>query len=360
MKLFACQRCGNALFFDNRDCLRCGARVAYVPDLATMSALEPDGTGGWSPLAEPGRRVLLCQNAGMDVCNWVVDGEAGLSLCEACRHNHTIPDLAVPGNLERWRKIELAKRRLFYSLLRWNLRAPDRTEDPSHGLAFDFLGDVETAAGAVEPVMTGHDSGLITINIAEADDAEREKRRAAMGEPYRTLLGHLRHEVGHYVWDRLVSADPDRLQHFRALFGDEREDYGEALKRHYAQGPRPDWVASCITAYASSHPWEDFAESFAHFVHIVDTLETAKAFGLKVESDTEAAADLSAGVPFDPYRAESAEQLVRAWVPVTVAVNAINRSMGQPDLYPFVLAPPVVEKLEFIRALLQKVPAPAA
>lgn len=357
MKHFACQRCGNAVFFDNRDCLRCGARLAYVPDLATMSALEPVAQG-WSALAEPGRTVMLCDNAGSGVCNWIVDPASGGMHCEACRHNRTIPDLSVPGNLERWGKLELAKRRLFYSLLRWGFVAPDRNQDPRNGLAFDFLADVETPAGT-EPVLTGHDSGLITINIAEADDAEREKRRTAMGEPYRTLLGHFRHEVGHYVWDRLVRDDPDRLARFRALFGDEREDYGEALKRHYAQGPRPDWASSFITAYATAHPWEDFAETFAHFVHIVDTLETARAFGLKIEPGA-SQAGLAAAVEFDPYAVRTAAELVAAWVPLTVAVNAINRSMGQPDLYPFVLSVPVVAKLDFIRAVLQRAPRPEA
>jgi hypothetical protein len=351
MKTFACQRCGNAVYFDNHDCLRCGARLAYVPDHVAMSALEPAGQG-WSALVEPGRTVMLCDNAGSGVCNWIANAAGGGRLCEACRHNRTIPDLSMPGNLERWGKLELAKRRLFYSLLRWGFVAPDRTQDPQNGLAFDFLADVETPGGT-EPVMTGHDSGLITINIAEADDAEREKRRTAMGEPYRTLLGHVRHEVGHYVWDRLVRDEPDRLQRYRALFGDERADYGEALRRHYAQGPRPDWASSFITAYASAHPWEDFAESFAHYVHIVDTLETARAFGLTVPA-APGADRISAAVEFDPYRARSAADLVEAWVPLTVAVNALNRSMGQPDLYPFVLSVPVVAKFDFIRALMQR------
>jgi len=55
------------------------------------------------------------------------------------------------------------------------------------------------------PVLTSHCNGLITLNIAEADDAERERRRVKFHEPYRTLLGHLRHEVAHYYWDRLIA-----------------------------------------------------------------------------------------------------------------------------------------------------------
>ena len=194
--------------------------------------------------------------------------------------------------------------------------------------------------------MTGHDNGLITINLAEADDSERERQRHQMGEPYRTLLGHFRHEIAHYYWTRLVG-NSNRLQEFRDLFGDERKDYRDALQQHYANGPPPDWPTHYVTAYASSHPWEDFAETWAHYFHMVDTLETAHAFGLSVRPKVSKGSDFATKIDFDSHHAEM-ERLIDAWLPLTFAVNSINRSMGQPDLYPFVLAPTVIAKLTFV------------
>lgn len=352
MKLFECQVCGNPVHFDNAACLACGARLGYLPAENRMVSLEADGPA-FRAIARPEQRFLFCSNAEHDVCNWLVP-EGGPAFCPACRFNRTVPDLGAPQNIDLWRRIEVAKRHVFYSILRWKLPVQDRLENPEHGLAFDFLADGQ------EAVLTGHDNGLITLNIAEADDAEREKRRTAMGEPYRTLIGHFRHELGHYFWDEIVAPDPQVLDRCRAVFGDEREDYGEALKRHYAQGARPDWQASFISAYATAHPWEDFAETWAHYFHITDALETAGAFGIRTRPRLKEAGDLTVSVDFDPYRASDAATLVEAWVPLTVALNSVNRSMGQPDLYPFVLSPPVMEKLEFIHSLVHGAPAQRA
>ncbi|WP_029004302.1 zinc-binding metallopeptidase family protein [Azorhizobium doebereinerae] len=346
MKLFQCQNCGNAVHFDNTTCMSCGMALGYLPERAELSALAADGPA-WRPLADPDRTYISCDNAAYDACNWLIPADAGRTLCEACRHNRTVPDLSVPENLANWRKLEGAKHHLFYSLLRWRLPAPDRAEDPAHGLAFDFLVD-----GAA-PVLTGHDDGLITINLAEADDAEREKRRTSMSEPYRTLLGHFRHEVGHYYWDVLVR-DGGRLDAFRALFGDEQADYGAALQAHYDNGPPADWQNAFISSYATAHPWEDFAETFAHYLHMVDALETAGAFGLRLRPRIPGADELRAEVDFSPYRADGVTELVDAFVPLTVAINAINRSMGQPDLYPFVLNTPAIAKLKFIHELVHR------
>jgi hypothetical protein len=272
--------------------------------------------------------------------------------CTACRHNRTIPDLTNPENRLRWRKIEAAKHRLFYTLLRLRLPLTTRPDDPN-GLAFDFLSSpVGTAAAA--PILTGHAGGLITLNIAEADDSERERQRKSMGEPYRTLLGHFRHETAHYYWDQLVADKPAHAE-FRRLFGDEREDYAAVLQRYYANGPAPDWPERFVTAYASSHPWEDFAETWAHYFHMVDTLETAAAFGLRLRPKT--GADLDAVIDFDPHVAEM-DRIIDAWLPLTFAVNSINRSMGQPDLYPFVPAAPVIWKLTFIHDQIRGVHSP--
>ena len=200
--------------------------------------------------------------------------------------------------------------------------------------------------------MTGHDDGRITIALAEADDAEREKRRKSMHEPYRTLLGHFRHEIGHYYWDRLVR-DAPALGPCRAIFGDDREDYTAALQRHYRDGAPPQWRNRYVSAYATTHPWEDFAETFAHYLHILDTLETAESFGVATHPRGIAEADqLSTEVNFAPDKAVSIAPLVKAWLPLTFALNSLNRSMGMGDLYPFVLTPTIIEKLGFIHDLV--------
>lgn len=342
MKLFECQNCGQALYFENVRCENCGLRLGYLPLLGTMSALEPSGDA-WSALADRTQPYRFCANAEHDVCNWLVPADTAAALCIACRHNRTIPDLSDPQNLVRWRRIEAAKRRLFYTILKLELPLTARPDDDD-GLAFDFVAPEAGATAA--PVMTGHAGGLITLSITEADDVARERQRTQMGELYRTLLGHFRHEIAHYYWDHLVANAP-ALDDFRQVFGDEREDYAAALQRHYDQGPPPDWAEHFVTAYASAHPWEDFAETWAHYFHMVDTLETAQAFGLRVRPRIESGAKLAAAVDFDPHRAK-VERLIDAWLPMTFAFNSVNRSMGLPDLYPFVLPPPVLVKLTFI------------
>jgi hypothetical protein len=343
MKLFECQVCAQPLFFENEHCEKCGHRLGYAPAARRLLALDPDGEGGWRPATTGGAApasVRFCANAAEGVCNWLIEEGSGESFCLSCRLNRTIPDLSDPNHRELWRRIENAKHRLVYTLLALRLTM--------QGLAFDILADQPGGP----PVMTGHADGLITLNIAEADDGEREKRRENMGETYRTLLGHVRHEVGHYYWDRLVR-DGGRLEAFRKLFGDETQDYAEALQRHYAQGPAPDWRQHHVSAYASAHPWEDFAETFAHYLHIVDTLETAHAFGIEVHPRIRESEELSAEIDFDPHRMRDMSKLIDAWLPICFAVNSINRSMGQPDLYPFVLAPEAIEKLGFVAQLVR-------
>ncbi|KMO28257.1 zinc-binding metallopeptidase family protein [Methylobacterium aquaticum] len=349
MKLFQCQSCGNILYFENRSCQRCGHRLAYLPETGLLSALEPAGGEDWTPLAAPDRPSRFCANAVHDACNWLVPPGSDDAFCLACRHNGTIPDVSNPQHLARWREMEFAKHRLIYSLLRWNLPLQTRAEDPEHGLIFHFLADPPENQGP--KVMTGHDNGVITIALVEADDAEREKRRREMGEPYRTLLGHFRHEVGHHYWDLLVR-DAGRLDACRAVFGDDSQDYDAALKRHYEQGTPADWQENFVSAYATTHPWEDFAETWAHYLHIVDTLEMASAFGMQVHPLLDAGGELAARIDFDPYAAEGIEQIMAAWLPFVFALNSVNRAMGQGDLYPFVLAPPVIGKLGFIHGLV--------
>ncbi len=350
MKLFRCQSCGQLVYFENRRCERCGSRLAYLPESGTVSALEPRG-GEWTPLAEPARPGILCENADHDACNWLVPAESGARYCLACRHNGVIPDLSNAANRAAWRRMEEAKHRLFYALLRWNLPLRTRAEDPAHGLSFEFLADPPDEGGP--KVMTGHENGVITIALVEADDAERERRRHAMGEPYRTLVGHFRHEVGHHYWDLLVR-DEGRIEACRAVFGDEREDYQAALQRRYREGPPADWRTHYVSAYAATHPWEDFAETWAHYLHIVDTLEMAYAFGLDVAPRLDETGEVSARIDFDAYEAQEIGPIMRAWFPLTFALNSVNRAIGHGDVYPFVLAPAVIHKLGFIHALVHR------
>jgi hypothetical protein len=357
MKLFKCQGCGQDVYFENRFCGACGHALGYLPRAGIMTAVEPAGDF-WRALAPKQKLLRYCANIVPDACNWLIPAEQEEEFCAACRHNRTIPDLDCGQNLERWRKMEIAKHRLFYALIALRLPLKDLREDPEHGLAFDFLAE---SAEKKSVVLTGHDAGLITINLNEADDAIRERLRTEMHEPYRTLLGHFRHEVGHHFWDILVR-DAGRLDACRAIFGDDRQDYGEALKRHYAQGAPADWQDSFISAYATAHPWEDFAETWAHYLHIIDTLETASAFGLRIHPASTKNKALHADIVFNPHHAPSMQRIIEAWLPLTFAMNSLNRSMGHADLYPFILSAPVVAKLGFIHDIIRAsavAPAPA-
>lgn len=343
MKLFRCDHCRALVYFENHTCLACGHALAYLPDFDFVASLEPvadaaDAAGLWRTPARAARdrRYRLCANyTGHQVCNWAVPEEDPEPLCLSCRLTETIPDLSVPGHREGWYKIETAKRRLLHGLraLGLPIRAKSGPED-AEGLAFAVL--AEPADPGAAPILTGHANGLITLNLAEADDAERERRRTRLHEPYRTILGHLRHESGHYYWDRLVRDDPARLAACRALFGDDEQDYAASLQRHYAAGPAPDWQARHVSAYASAHPWEDWAETWAHYLHMADTLETADACRVQL------------GLADVPAEADAFAAMIARWFELTHALNNLNRGLGQPDGYPFVLSAPVVEKLRFV------------
>ena len=308
----------------------------------------------WPAKAGDGRPRLLCANAALDGCNWLVPEGQTSGYCLACCHNGTVPDLSMPQNVALWQQLEIAKHRLFYSLLRWRLPLRTRAEDAQHGLIFNFLADTPA-----QKIMTGHEYGIITIALAEADDIERERRRHAMSEPYRTLLGHFRHEIGHYYWDLLVR-DGCMMAAFRKLFGDERDDYQEALQRHYTSGPRSDWQQHFVSAYASLHPWEDFAETWAHYLHIIDTLEMAGSFGVRLDPAIGASEGLAAQIDFDSYAVVDFQCIIDAWLPFVFAMNSVSRAIGARDMYPFILAPPVLEKLAFIHGLVRGARRPSA
>lgn len=357
MKLFTCTHCGQLLYFENNQCEQCRYPLGFVT--ATLR-LEPlvawDNTS--FKLYTAGDRVeredehtlyQWCDNHQYGVCNWLVPKGSTSPYCEACQLNGTIPDLSKPAYVERWQVLEKAKHRLVYSLLRMHLPLISKHTNEEEGLIFNFLAD--ESKDPSQRILTGHANGVITINIAEADDIEREMARKAMEEPYRTVLGHFRHEIAHYYWQVLIENSP-YLEGFRQLFGDERADYGQALQTHYSSGPAADWRERFISAYAASHPWEDWAETFAHYLHIMDTLETAYAFGLSVQPTVlDKQSELSVKLKKDPYELEDFTKVISWWLPISFAMNSLNRSMGLNDPYPFVIPPKVIEKLGFIHSL---------
>lgn len=352
MKLFKCQCCGQILHFENTRCLRCGHNVGYLASGDEILAVEPDGPV-WAIAAPEGgcagtARYRFCRNWELSACNWLVDTENLGDFCEACIHNRTVPDLSDPDRYSRWQKIEVAKRRLIYTLRHLGLPLPSLGSGHQEPLVFDFLADDPNGGGRV---LTGHANGVITISLTEADDAERARMRTEMGEAYRTLLGHFRHEIGHYYWDLLVR-DGGHIEPFRSLFGDEQYDYSLALEQHYQNGAPAGWEENLVSAYAAMHPWEDWAETWAHYMHMVDTLETTASLGMVIAPDIEEGDELSAEVDFDPYRAASVRPLLATWKPLTVALNTLNRSMGEGDLYPFTLPQPVKAKMGFIHELI--------
>lgn len=289
-----------------------------------------------------------CQNAEYGVCNWLVPAGGEPTFCVACAMNRVIPSLDSEQNKLRWKNMEVAKHRLIYSLLRLRLPFHVMREGKEESILFDFMEDTPG-----DKVMTGHDNGIITINIAEADEAERVRNKQDFGERYRTLLGHFRHEIGHYYWDVLIK-DGMALKKYRDLFGDERKDYATALEAYYANGAPADWNQRFISQYATAHPWEDWAETWAHYLHMMDTLETAWSFGIRIDPvELEDDAGIKISNLREPYDQTDFSRLIKRWLPLCFAVNSLNRSMGHADFYPFILSTLVIEKLRFIHELCQ-------
>jgi len=348
MKVFWCDHCGQLVFFENSQCTACQHSLVFVPDDLEMKAFDFAALGTAAGPVDAEGRWNLCDNYRLNnVCNWAVAVEDGNGLCRACRLTTVIPNLSVPENVTAWFRLEGAKRRLLHSFLALGLPFDGMDEGAASGrLAFDFLADPVPGG---PPVLTGHADGRIVINIAEADDAERERRRNLLREPYRTVLGHFRHESGHFYWDRLIRDTP-RIEEFRQLFGDERNDYDVALQAYYA-APRADWQTQFVSAYASAHPWEDWAESWAHYLHIRDVVETAGYAGLKLRPKVKDAPRLSVRLPED--HEASFDRLIADWFPLTYVINNLNRGLGLMDGYPFVLSPAAVEKLRFIHETIR-------
>ena len=347
MKVYTCHNCQNPLYFENSQCLKCSHPVGFDPVNLSMITLTRGKGNVFSNALNQQEQYNYCRNAEYGVCNWLLPASPGAEYCIACALNRVIPSLDSDQNRQRWKNMEVAKHRLVYSLLRLHLPFHVVREGKEESIFFDFMADTPNG----EKVMTGHDNGIITINIAEADEAERVRNKLDLGERYRTLLGHFRHEIGHYYWDVLIKGGAAQEQ-FRRLFGDERKDYAAALEAYYNNGAPADWNQRFISQYATAHPWEDWAETWAHYLHMMDTLETAWSFGIRIDPvEIEDDAGIKISNMREPYDQTDFSRLIKRWLPLCFAVNSLNRSMGHPDFYPFILSTPVIEKLEFIHGL---------
>jgi len=366
-RAFTC-RCGRPVFFRNSECLACHRPLGYATELGMLLPLEAAGEGIWradgSTDDDDGHAAPTyrrCANLKTPAgCNWLLANDDGVQdatrvLCRCCRLTRTLPDLSVADHALWWNRIELAKRRLVSSLIGLALPVLSKEEDPMRGLAFDLLRGTPGGPG----VVTGHEDGVVTLDVEEAEDAWREQRRTQLREPYRTLLGHLRHETGHYYWQRLV----DRtawMEPFRSSFGDERQNYSAALAQHYRNGAPADWNSRYVSAYASSHPWEDWAETWAHYLHMRDTLDTARSFGLdgeRVELSYERFDSATPGMGQHPADFLS---LINSWMELTGVLNELSRSIGVADFYPFVLSEPAVAKLHLVHRVVMSAAASAS
>ncbi|MDO8185642.1 putative zinc-binding metallopeptidase [Conexibacter sp. JD483] len=333
MRVFACPHCAHVVQFESTSCVNCGTALAYDPVARTIA--RADGGAG-----------APCANALVAACNWLAPAPG--ALCASCRFTRTRPADGDAAGLAGFALVEGAKRRLLFELSELELPLA-RWDERDGGLGFDLL------SSAYEPVVTGHADGIVTIDLAEADPVHRERLRVQLGEPYRTLLGHLRHEVGHWYQTVLVAPGSEREEACRRLFGDERADYQAAMSRHYAEGPPAGWREQFVSAYATMHPWEDWAETFAHYLHVNDALQTAAAWGVRVSGPPSAvtSAEPLQSDPADAERGGDLSERLEAWIPLTLALNAVNRSMGVEDLYPFVLGPAVQRKLTFVDQLVR-------
>ena len=327
MKSFACEVCSAPLYFENSVCVSCGTNLGFMRKGRRIVPVAKDGTH----VDADGHRWRVCANLNLSGCTWLTDTTD--RICFSCHLTRTRPSDADAKGLAEFHTAEEAKRRLITELDELGLPIIPRSSEPKTGLAFDLL------SSTTEKVVTGHHNGVITLDLAESNDLHREQLRVAMDEPYRTMLGHFRHEIGHYYWALLVQGD--RLTGFRELFGDERVSYQDTSEAYYRDGPPKSWRGTSISKYATMHPWEDFAETFAHFLHICDTLETASAYGLEAVSEPR---DLD----------NFADLVTQVWIPLSIALNQINRSMGKGDLYPFVIPARVIDKLQYVASLVPR------
>jgi hypothetical protein len=340
---FICPNCGQHLAFENSVCLSCGRGVGFSCDDMALLVIETGQDAEHAGAVDAGMHQL-CANLHLAECNWLVEVAPTRRLCKSCALSRTRPNDSDTKALAAYADAEKAKRRLVAELLELKLPIVGRDEDPQYGLAFDLMSSEH------EKVYTGHHNGVITLDLAEGDDVHREQLRVEMAEPYRTLLGHFRHEVGHYYFYRLVEPSHAYAARFRELYGDPGTDYQAALDRHYHEGGPPGWEDNYVSSYATMHPAEDWAETFAHYLHIRDTLDTAAAFGF---------APAAATFERRALGPSGFDTIIDMWLPVSWALNMINHSMGKEDLYPFLLPPAVLDKMRFIHRIIDEITSPA-
>lgn len=350
MKLFQCGNCNSIVLFENDSCGSCGSKLGFLDKEMSLVALDAK-LNQWALFHQNNAVFTYCDNHKHGVCNWLV--EVGTShLCTACELNDIIPNLNRDQNKEKWKKLEVGKHRLIFQMLQLRLPIQSKLIYKDVGLCFNFLSKKD-AVGENKKLMTGHANGVITILLSEADSVLLEKMKKNMDERYRTLIGHFRHEVGHYYWERLIRDNKYLLEQFRLFFGDEKISYTDALDRYYKKGIVVNWQNNFISEYASSHPWEDWAETWAHYLHLMDTLETAYYFGLKVNTRLDSDAPMHMEAYFDPYQEKDFDKIVDSCIPLYFAINSMNRSMGIADIYPFVIPKPVINKMKFIHETIR-------
>ena len=346
MKTFQCNNCNQPLYFESTSCDNCGNDVGY--DTTSQQLISFKASNVQHQNNTNVNDYKYCKNKVYDVCNWLIPAESNNNFCEACFLNRTIPNLNERKNFENWKSLEVAKHRLIYQLKKLELPLSRNSNVNKGGLCFDFISKNNNPK-----LMTGHFQGVITILLREADSVIREQTRKQLNERYRTLIGHLRHEVGHYYWDQLIYNNQQLLDSFRSVFGDERQNYTASLSQYYKNGAPNNWQNSFISKYATSHPWEDWAETWAHYLHIMDMVETAYYFNMHI-SPVNNPEPLETDVLQNPYQIEDFDIIVKNFIPLTLAVNSMNRAMGIPDVYPFQISANMVHKLKFVHKMLFK------
>jgi hypothetical protein len=133
MKIFRCESCAQVVYFENTQCTNCGSVPGFLPERFQLGALAAAGDGRWRSLADNSNGPLyrMCLNyAGEQVCNWMVPEKSQAEYCSASCLNRIIPNLGVTGNRTLWGRLEAAKHRLIYSLLRFGLPLISKQENP--------------------------------------------------------------------------------------------------------------------------------------------------------------------------------------------------------------------------------------
>jgi hypothetical protein len=301
-----------------------------------------------------GEQWIRCTQNTTLGCNWLALAESTYERGRCLADSLIRREPAADDTLAREKLVPTAAalRRLVYQLADIGLPI-DPFWRVDGGLAFDLL----SSRTSRENVIIGHAGGVITIDVVESLDDYRETLRIRLGEPYRTMLGHFRHEVGHYYQNLLVETGSGASAHLaecRRIFGDETVSYSDAIARHYAYGAPEEWRETFISEYATMHPWEDFAECFAHYLHITDTIDTSREAGMVLHADRVRFAAPGDVMPLESYADVPVERLLSDWHWLSLLFNRANTAMGKNPMYPFEISPAVVTKLGFVHRVIRE------